>query len=54
MLYETFLKSITGQIEQFGKGEETDLVLLRNHLNILVRDIEKSSDFKTQLAKCKD
>lgn len=54
LLYEIFLKSITEQIEQFGNSEETDLVLLRNHLSMLIKDIEKSDEFKEQLAKCKD
>jgi hypothetical protein len=50
-MYIDWLNSIREQIEEYGTDQETDLVLLRNHLNMLVGDIEQDPKFKEQLSK---
>jgi hypothetical protein len=54
MRYLEWIKSIITQLDDYRQGDETDLVLLRNHLNNLVNDIEQSPEFKVQLKKCID
>jgi hypothetical protein len=54
MSYTNWLQSIIDQIRAYGLTKETDLVLLRNHLTMLVDDIERTPEFKLQLSKCTD
>ena len=54
MDYKEWLNSIIEQIKAYGNDEKTDLVLLRNHLVMLVNDIEKSPKFILELSRCKD
>lgn len=54
MGYESWLNSIIAQIKVYKEGKETDLVLLRNHLTMLIDDIERTPEFRSQLSKCKD
>jgi hypothetical protein len=54
MSYITWLNSIKKQIDDYGTAQETDLVLLKNHLDMLADDIERNPEYKIQLAQCID
>ena len=54
MMYSEWIDTIVKQLNEYKRAEETDLVLLRNHLNMVVDDIERSPEFKIQLSKCID
>ena len=38
--YEGFIDSIRRQLKEFARNEETDLFLLRNHLQIVLNDVK--------------
>jgi hypothetical protein len=38
--YSEFIASVNKQLTEFGNEQKTDLVLLRNHLNMVLNDIE--------------
>lgn len=54
MRYSEWVKTIINQLDEYRHGDETDLVLLRNHLTMVIDDIERSPEFKAQLVKCTD
>lgn len=53
-MYKEWLNSIIEQIKAYENEEETNLVLLRNHLIMLVDDIEKNPKFILELSRCID
>ena len=49
MGYRLWLDSIIDQINDWDNGKETDLILLRNHLEILLKDVEDDPKYKKQI-----
>jgi hypothetical protein len=53
-LYVEWLNSIIKQTGEYRDQGELDLVLFKNHLNLLVEEIERSPEYGEQLSKCSD
>lgn len=54
MEYSKWVDSIVNQIEDYKANKVTDLVLLRNHLTMLIDDIERTVEFRLQLDECEN
>jgi hypothetical protein len=51
MSYEEHVESVIESLRKYAKDEDTDLVLLRNHLDQIICDVIVEIDKKIELGK---
>ena len=51
MLYQEFMESVIDSLRKYANDENTDLVLLKNHLDQIICDVIVEIDKKMELGK---